>query len=242
MARIRTVKPEFFTSEDIVSLSPLARLLYIALWCEADKEGRMVWKPMTFKLRYMPGDNCDINELCKEILDRGLIKLYDDGLAFIPSFAAHQHINPRETASQLPAPQIKPRVGTRQPRVGTGANLELHAQVGREGKGRERKEDSAEPQSDSTPAISETPVVLIPLNDNTEYPIGQSLIDEWSQTFPAVNVLQELREMRVWCLANPHKRKTRRGVDSFAVRWFGKEQDRGGYSRESSGGMLAGAI
>jgi hypothetical protein len=43
VARIRTIKPEFFTSEDIVSLPPLTRLLYIALWCEADKEGRLAW-------------------------------------------------------------------------------------------------------------------------------------------------------------------------------------------------------
>lgn len=137
MARIRTIKPEFFTSEDIVSLSPLARLLYIALWCEADKEGRLLWKPKTFKMRYMPGDNCDIHALCLEILDRGLVKLYGEGLAFIPSFSAHQHINPRESASQLPDPKDNPRVGTRQPRVSTGANLDVHAQVGREGKGRE---------------------------------------------------------------------------------------------------------
>ena len=144
MARIRTIKPEFFTSEDIVSLSPLARLLYIALWCEADKEGRMVWKPLTFKLRYMPGDNCDIQALCKEILDRGLVKLYGDGFAYIPAFSSHQHINPRESASQLPDHTTQARVGTRQPRVSTGANLDVHsanpdvhAQVGREGKGRE---------------------------------------------------------------------------------------------------------
>jgi hypothetical protein len=137
MARIRTIKPEFFTSEDIVSLSPLARLLYIALWCESDKEGRLVWKPLTFKLRYMPGDDCNINELCAEILDRGLVKLYGQGLAYIPSFAAHQHINPRESASQLPDHEDQPRVGTRQPRVSTGANPDVHAQVGREGKGKE---------------------------------------------------------------------------------------------------------
>ena len=137
MARIRTIKPEFFTSEDIVSLSPLARLLYIALWCESDKEGRMVWKPATFKLRYLPGDNCDVLALCEEILERGLVKLYGDGLAYIPAFSAHQHINPRESASQLPDHKEQPRVGTRQPRVGTGANLDLHAQVGREGKGKE---------------------------------------------------------------------------------------------------------
>ena len=149
MARIRTIKPEFFTSEDIVSLSPLARLLYIALWCEADKEGRLVWKPITFKLRYMPGDSCDIHALCKEILDRGLVKLYGEGLAFIPSFSAHQHINPRESASQLPDHKEQPRVGTRQPRVGTGANLDVHPQVGREGKGKEGITDASD--SDELP-------------------------------------------------------------------------------------------
>ena len=141
MARIRTIKPEFFTSEDIVSLSPLARLLYIALWCEADKEGRLVWKPMTFKLRYLPADDCDIKALCQEITDRGLVTLYGEGYAVIPAFAAHQHINPRESASQLPEPVAnttrKARVGTRQARVGTGANLDVHAQGGREGKGKE---------------------------------------------------------------------------------------------------------
>ena len=120
MARIRTIKPEFFTSEDIVSLSPLARLLYVALWCEADKEGRLVWKPMTFKLRYLPADDCDIKALCKEITDRGLVTLYGEGYAVIPAFGAHQHINPRESASQLPEPVAnttrKARVGTRQAR------------------------------------------------------------------------------------------------------------------------------
>lgn len=129
MARIRTIKPEFFTSADIVSLSPLARILYIATWCEADKEGRLVWSPATFKLRYLPGDNCDTNALCKELTDRGLVVLYGNGLAYIPNFKAHQHVNPRETQSQLPEPTRGARVATRQPRV-------IDAQGGREGKGR----------------------------------------------------------------------------------------------------------
>lgn len=147
MARIRTIKPEFFTSEDIVLLSPLARLLYIALWCEADKEGRLVWKPLTFKLRYLPADECDIKALCKEIVDRGLVTLYGEGYAVIPAFGAHQHINPRESSSQLPEPVAnttrEARVGTRHSRVSTGANLDMHAQVGREGKGKEGIDDAS---------------------------------------------------------------------------------------------------
>lgn len=104
MARIRTIKPEFFTSEDIVALAPITRLLFIALWCEADKRGRMSWKPNTFKMRYLPGDNCDIESLCAELVSGGLVRLYGDGLAYIPSFEKHQHVNPRETESGLPEP------------------------------------------------------------------------------------------------------------------------------------------
>jgi hypothetical protein len=137
MARIRTIKPEFFTSEDIVALTPFARLLYIALWCEADKEGRLVWKPKTFKMRYLPGDAIDINALCQELTDSGLVVLYGDGFANIPAFKAHQHINPRESESQIPPPD-----STRQPRVGTRQSRTSDAQGGREGKGREGNDDA----------------------------------------------------------------------------------------------------
>ena len=138
MARIRTIKPEFFTSEDIVALSPMARLLYIALWCESDKEGRMLWKPKTFKMRYFPADGCDIDALCSELIGGGLVHLYGDGLAFIPSFTTHQHINPRESVSQLPEPDKKLTRRHASPRV----NSKSDAQGGREGKGRESKGDA----------------------------------------------------------------------------------------------------
>ena len=127
--RIRTIKPEFFTSEDIVELPPLSRLLYVALWCEADKEGRLVWKPKTFKLRYFPADACEIEALAASLVGAGLVKLYGDGLAYIPGFAKHQHINPRESASTLPDPDASPTRADASPRASD-------AQGGREGKGR----------------------------------------------------------------------------------------------------------
>jgi hypothetical protein len=140
MARIRTIKPEFFTSEDIVELEPLARLLYIALWCEADKEGRLAWKPKTFKMRYLPIDGCDIDALCDALLTRGLIVTYGDGLAYIPSFKNHQHINPREKDSVLPAPTQE--MLTREPRVNDASVTDR--EEGRKER-KERKEEDAPP-------------------------------------------------------------------------------------------------
>lgn len=133
MARIRTIKPEFFTSEDIVSMSPLARLFYVSLWCEADREGRMEWKPVTFKMRYLPGDQCDVTQLAQELTARGLIVLYEaDGKKYaeIPTFTEHQVINNREASSTLPVRDKNARP-TRAPRVKA---------EGKEGKGKEGKE------------------------------------------------------------------------------------------------------
>jgi hypothetical protein len=129
MARIRTIKPEFFTSADIVSLTPLARLFYIALWCESDREGRLNWNSKTLKMRYMPADNCNIDILAEELINANLIEIYSaDGrnYAEIVSFKKHQVINNRESESSIP-----PRVKVASPR-----------EQGEGKEGRERKEDA----------------------------------------------------------------------------------------------------
>lgn len=145
MARIRTVKPEFFTSDDICALSMPARLLYIGVWCEADREGRMEWKPRSLKRRYLPDDDIDIDGICAELVSAGLIVLYGESLAYIPTFSKHQHINPREAASSLPDPE-----STRVARVDhasvTKEARASDAQVGREGKEGKETRDAARPE------------------------------------------------------------------------------------------------
>ncbi len=106
MSRIRTIKPEFFTSADIVCMTPLSRLFYASLWCEADRDGRLKWDVKTLKLRYFPADDCDISSMANELLENGLIVIYEvDGKSFaeIPSFTTHQVINNREAESIIPA-------------------------------------------------------------------------------------------------------------------------------------------
>ncbi|WP_431860070.1 hypothetical protein [Azospirillum sp.] len=147
MARIRTIKPDFFTSEDIVLLSPLARILFIATWCEADREGRLRWRPLTLKMRYLPADNCDIDELCDELIRRKVIVLYEvrgETFAHIPSFLKHQIINNRESKTTLPPPPaVDDACGTRGDRDNDAKVTPLVGN-GREGKGRERKESNTD--------------------------------------------------------------------------------------------------
>lgn len=233
MARIRTIKPEFFTSEDIVSLSPLARLLYIALWCESDREGRLMWKPRTFKMRYLPADDCDVEAICSELVAAELVKLYGEGFAWIPKFGLHQHLNPREAASTLPDPNAS---RTRGARVGhasvTTKTRVSDAQGGREGKGRS---NAPSPSDDDAGAPT---VLALPLNDGTEHAVTAAMVSEWSESFPAVDVPQSLRTMRAWLMAKPARRKTRRGINAFVVGWLGREQDKGGPQRVNGQGKL----
>lgn len=99
---------------------------------------------------------------------------------------------------------------------------------------------SAEPAG-SAPELSG---FAIPLNDGTEWGVPLATVSEWRETFPAVDVEQELREMRAWANANPAKRKTSRGVQAFAVRWLAKAQDTPSRSRaeHSQPSVLAGAV
>ena len=80
---------------------------------------------------------------------------------------------------------------------------------------------SAEPEKLSAAAPA------IPLVDGTDFRITEKELAEWKKAFPAVNVEQELREMRAWCLANPTMKKTRRGVRRFINSWLSREQDKG---------------
>lgn len=82
-----------------------------------------------------------------------------------------------------------------------------------------------EPEPDEEPD-TEPSVITLTLNDKTEYPIYQSMIDEWIDLYPNVDVMQELRNMKGWCNANPDRRKTKRGILRFINGWLSREQDK----------------
>ena len=69
MAKIRGIKPETWSDEKIVALSPLARLLFIGSWNWACDNGHIEDSPIQLKIRILPADNCDVNELMDEIID-----------------------------------------------------------------------------------------------------------------------------------------------------------------------------
>lgn len=87
---------------------------------------------------------------------------------------------------------------------------------------KEKKPDVTEPE----PTPDRKPEISLPLNDNTEYPIYQEQIDEWTKLYPSVDIIQALRNMRGWLDANPKNRKTKNGIKRFVNGWLSREQDR----------------
>ena len=70
-------------------------------------------------------------------------------------------------------------------------------------------------------------VAYIPCNDGSEFGVSKELAEELAKLYPAVDVPQTLNEIRGWNLANPQRRKTRRGVLQHINSWMTKEQNRG---------------
>lgn len=90
----------------------------------------------------------------------------------------------------------------------------------------QEQEDCTELDLQAQGADAPPPIVAITLNDGSEFGIDEKQVEEWSLTYPNVDVVAELRKMRQWSIANPKKRKTRRGVMAFANTWLAKEQDK----------------
>lgn len=89
MPKIRGVKPEFWTDEDVCELSIPARLLFIGLWNLACDNGHVQDKSRQIKMRLLPSDDVNVAELLREIEAQGLIGR-DAGWITIPNLPHHQ--------------------------------------------------------------------------------------------------------------------------------------------------------
>lgn len=112
MARIRTIKPEFWTDEKIVELPFEARLFFVGLWNFADDNGRLWNEPIQLKMRIFPADAVDVADLIDLLEASGLLFTYNDdqgrSVLEIAHFTDHQRIS-HPSASKIPAPPFKKR-------------------------------------------------------------------------------------------------------------------------------------
>jgi hypothetical protein len=104
MARIRTIKPDFWTDEKLTECSLSARLLFIGTWNFSDDNGNLDRSSKQIKARVFPLDNLDCEPLILELLEKELLVEYEyeDRLYLhIQGFNKHQLIN-RPSKPQCP--------------------------------------------------------------------------------------------------------------------------------------------
>lgn len=89
------------------------------------------------------------------------------------------------------------------------------------------KKSNEELKDSCTELPAQSAAISMPLNDGSEFPVLDNDVKEWEKLYPAVDVMQELRNMRGWLMSNPTRRKTKTGIKRFITAWLAKEQNKG---------------
>lgn len=111
MARMRTIKPGFFTSEDVSALPFRARLTWIGLWTHCDDHGRTKELVKLIKAAVWPLDDVSLRDVEDDLaaLEQGgaIVRYQVSGSRFVAVQNWHFHQKPnRPTESKIPAPPV----------------------------------------------------------------------------------------------------------------------------------------
>jgi hypothetical protein len=89
-------------------------------------------------------------------------------------------------------------------------------------------EDCVVVASDTAPSASLDELFGFPCNGSPcWWSLTSAQVEAWQTLFPGVQVETECRKALGWVDANPHKRKTARGMKKFLYGWIARENDRG---------------
>ena len=117
MARIRTIKPEFWEDEKLAKLPVYARLLFIGTWNFADDNGALLANPVLMKSHIFPYEDIGISTISEWIdmlVENGmLIRTTYNGKDYlvIRKFLIHQKINRKSIRINIPLPVVLQVIG-----------------------------------------------------------------------------------------------------------------------------------
>lgn len=183
MARIRTIKPEYFRHEGLQALEAdhpgaYPMLVFAGLWTVCDRTGRFPWRPRILKLDILPFLDFEMGSTLGLLEGAGFIQRYEaDGETFglIPGFERHQRITGTEAKGdpRYPEPELETlgkHSGSTLETLGNqpGNNLATTWQTGREkegkgkgkGKGKEGSTSPSAPPADAGPSAPNGPPTL----------------------------------------------------------------------------------
>lgn len=108
MPRIRSIKPEFWTSAQIIECSTNARLLFVGLWNFCDDAGRHPDSPKQLKAEVFPADEFSLDDMSRmidELSSNDLVQRYVvDGKGYLQVTGWHHQRIDRPNAPRYPGP------------------------------------------------------------------------------------------------------------------------------------------
>lgn len=202
MARIRTIKPDFWKHEELSELPESVHMLAAALLNYADDEGYFNANDKLVKAECCPlrEPSVSIHDALTMLSNVGYLRLgkSTDGKRFghIINFDLHQRVN-RKTPSKI-----------KNIAIAWDDSVSAHAQLTEssplEGKGKEGKGTKT---ADAVTAGKD-----YAFNGDIIH-LVQSDVDKWSKAYPNINLIGELTARDTW-LASP------RAKDSDRENWF----------------------
>jgi hypothetical protein len=194
MARIRSIKPEFWTSEQVMDCAPVTRLLFIGMWNFADDHGRMPLAPRTIKAQVFPGDEIapdDVRRMIVELSSNGLLLIYThEGREYLEITGwSHQKID-RPQAPKYPAPFVEENQQAPVPLDDHSTNDRRTFATdrrGEEGIGKERIVGEDAPSSSKVPFF-ESGVIRLKQKD----------FEKWRDAFSNLDLKAELIGLTEW--------------------------------------------
>lgn len=225
----RIIKEGICANEQIDRLTAFEETFFYRLIVNVDDYGLMdgrvsVLKAKLFTLRCGTMKDSEVEKALKRLCEEGLVEVYHcKGRPYL-------HLTGWERNQQIRAKKPKyPR-----PEEADEEMPEINCNQAQADESKTKQVESRGSREDQ-PSADDPVVVEMVLNDGGTYKVTRSEAERYQALYPAVDVIQELRNAAGWLEGNPTRRKTKAGIKRYINGWLAREQDNG----KSKGGSSA---
>lgn len=243
----RILKEGICRSDSIDSLSWFEEVLFYRLIVNCDDYGRYDGRSSIIKGSCFPLKNVtnkQIEDALNKLSTAGMVYQYIvDGKPFLQLATWENHQTIRAKKSKYPAfdATCNQMISSESNSLRNPIQSNSKSEYGNQNPNICSELEAPEQHVPDEPEPQEPAVLIIPLRGDDEFPVTEEYYRFLCESFPAVDIMQELRKMIAWCDSNPAKRKTPNGAKRFITSWLGKVQDKGGtpgYVRQSGGSRV----
>ena len=230
MAERRMFAKTIIDSDAFLDMPLSTQALYFHLSMRADDEG-FINNPK--KIQRMVGASDDDLKL---LIAKRFIIPFESGIVVIKHWKIHNYIQ-KDRFKETVYKEERGLLSVKDNGAYTldtgciqdGYTLETQVSIGKDrlvkdSKGKDRNTSCSQLSDESVSPEANVEAVI--LNDQSEWKPSVELYEEYVRLYPNVDIAKEFRSIRAWCIGNPTKLKTRKGVLRFVNSWLEKAQNR----------------